>query len=59
MFSDVAPQKCQIQGSKTMACKRCSSENQSGFGVEMNIHFSGLKAQDKTHEKERIEAVRT
>lgn len=26
-----------------MACKRCSSDNQSTFSVEMNFHFPGYK----------------
>jgi len=26
-----------------MACRSCGSENQSEFGAEINIHFSGRK----------------
>ena len=26
-----------------MACKRCSSDNQSTFSVEMNFHFPGYE----------------
>ena len=30
-----------------MACKRCSSDNQSKFSVEMNFHFPGYEGLDK------------
>lgn len=30
-----------------MACKKCSSENQSTFNGEVAIHFTGLKGLDK------------
>ena len=30
-----------------MACKKCSSENQSTFNGEIGIHFPGLKGVDK------------
>jgi len=30
-----------------MACKRCSSERQSTFSSEVNIHFPGLEGLDK------------
>ena len=31
-----------------MACKRCSSDKQSEFGVEMNFHFPGYEGLDKS-----------
>jgi hypothetical protein len=30
-----------------MACRLCSSENQTEFGAEINIHFPGRKGLDK------------
>lgn len=30
-----------------MACKRCSSNKQSEFNAEMNIHFAGREGVDK------------
>lgn len=30
-----------------MACKRCCSDNQRKFTVEMNIHFPGREGLDK------------
>jgi hypothetical protein len=30
-----------------MACKLCRSENQTEFGAEINLHFSGLRNLDK------------
>jgi hypothetical protein len=30
-----------------MACKHCSSDHQSTFGTEMNIHFPGIEGLDK------------
>ena len=30
-----------------MACKKCSSENQSTFNGEIGIHFPGLQGLDK------------
>jgi hypothetical protein len=34
-------------GGIQMSCKRCSSDNQKEFGVEMNIHFPGREGIDK------------
>ena len=31
----------------TVACKRCSSENQMKFNTEMNVHFSGREGLEK------------
>jgi hypothetical protein len=30
-----------------MACRSCRSQNQTEFGAEINIHFSGRKGLDK------------
>jgi hypothetical protein len=30
-----------------VACKQCSSENQSTFKTEINVHFSGRKGWEK------------
>jgi len=30
-----------------MACRRCSSDNESKFSVEMNFHFPGVEGLDK------------
>ena len=30
-----------------MACRRCSSDKQSKFSVEMNFHFPGYEGLDK------------
>jgi len=30
-----------------VACKLCSSENQSTFNAEMNVHFSGREGWEK------------
>ena len=30
-----------------MTCRSCGSQNQTEFGAEINIHFSGLKNLDK------------
>jgi hypothetical protein len=30
-----------------MACKHCSSDHQSTFSTEMNIHFPGIEGLDK------------
>lgn len=32
---------------ETMGCKRCSSERQSTFNAEMNLHFPGYKNLEK------------
>lgn len=33
--------------SKIMSCRRCSSDHQSTFGTETNIHFQGRRGLDK------------
>jgi hypothetical protein len=30
-----------------MACRSCGSENETGLGSEINIHFPGLKGLDE------------
>lgn len=30
-----------------MSCRSCGSENQTDFGTEINIHFSGMQNLDK------------
>jgi hypothetical protein len=30
-----------------VTCRSCASENQTGFGAEINIHFSGWENLDK------------
>ena len=39
--------RAEVEEKVVMACRLCSSENQTEFGAEINIHFSGRKGLDK------------